>query len=110
MEDLQKQLLHLLAPEINEKETGKAEIIQIFSIRGEQILGCRVQTGVLRKGDLVHLKRADQLLADAKVVSLKQGKTDIDSVSENVEFGLVLDKPATVVVGDVVLAYQIVED
>jgi translation initiation factor IF-2 len=110
LEDLQKQLLKLLAPEINEKETGRAEVIQIFSIRGEQILGCKVQSGVLRKGDLIHLKRGEPVIGDAKAVSLKQGKTDVDSVTEDIEFGLVLDKPQAAVVGDTVAAYQVIED
>ena len=31
-------------------------MIQIFSIRGSQILGSKVQSGVLRKGDLKAIK------------------------------------------------------
>lgn len=111
LEDMQKRLLRLLAPEINEKETGKGEILQIFNIRGDQILGCKVLSGFLRKGDAVHIKRADETIADGKIVSLKQGKTEIATAEKETECGLVLDKPVpSAVVGDFVIAYQVVED
>ncbi len=108
LEDIQKKLLRLLAPDINEHETGRAEVIQIFSIRGEQVLGCKVMSGLIRKGDTIHLKHGDTVLGDAKILSLKQSKTEINTADEGLEFGLQLDKPiAAVLVGDLVTAFTV---
>ena len=110
LEDLQKQILRLIDPAINEKTTGKGEIIQVFNIRGDVILGCRVLDGFLRKGDLVHVKRGEQVLADVKITSLKQGKIDIDSAEKDTECGLQIDKKVAVVVGDMLVPYQVIEE
>jgi translation initiation factor IF-2 len=55
IEDMQKQILKLIEPTIDEVVTGEAEILQIFDMKGMKIAGCRVKTGELKKTDQFHL-------------------------------------------------------
>lgn len=106
LDELQLRILRLIEPDLDERELGSANVLQIFNIRGTVILGCTVSSGRIRKGETLHLKRGEKVLADAKAISLKQGKTDVDMVETGTEFGLVLDKSPALQVGDTVVAFE----
>ncbi len=106
LDEMQLRILRLIEPNLDEKELGVATVKQIFDIRGVHILGCAVVKQRLRKGELVHIKRGDNVINDAKIVGLKQGKTDVDQVSQDEECGIVLDKGRDVQVGDTIVAYE----
>ncbi len=111
IEDLQKQQLKLLEPTIDEVVHGEIEILQIFEMRGERIAGCRVKTGELKKRDLLHLKRGDEIIADPKIKSMLHGKEEIDSVKAKSEFGCTFhQKKLDFQVGDMLIAYTVEED
>jgi translation initiation factor IF-2 len=109
LESIQNRILKLMEPTIDEEITGEGELLKIFDIRGEIILGTRVDTGVLRKGDNVHLRRGENVVGDAKIASLKQGKTDLDSVEAGQECGIVLNLGLKARVGDKLQAFVKVE-
>jgi translation initiation factor IF-2 len=106
LDEMQLRILRLIEPNLDEKELGIAQVKQIFDIRGTHIIGSAVTKLRIRKGDLIHVKRGDTIISDAKVVSLKQGKTDVDQVSVLEEGGIVLDKGMNVQVGDTLVAYE----
>jgi len=115
IEDLQKQILKLIDASIDEVEVGVAEILQIFEMRGERIAGCRVKTGEIKKTDLIHLKRGDEIVADPKIKSLMSGKQEIDSVKAKSEFGVTFrnqkkGKTVPFEVGDIIQAYKVDEE
>ncbi|NCN50820.1 MAG: translation initiation factor IF-2 [Candidatus Pacebacteria bacterium] len=111
IEDLQKQQLKLLEPTIDEVVHGEIEILQIFEMKGEHIAGCRVKTGELKKRDLLHLKRGDEIIADPKIKSMLHGKEEIDSVTAKSEFGCTFhNKKLDFQVGDMLIAYTIEDD
>jgi translation initiation factor IF-2 len=110
LEDLQKQMLKLIEPTIDEVVQGEAEILQIFEMRGERIAGCRVITGELKKTDRFHLKRADQIIADPEVKSIMHGKEQIESVKAKSECGITFkQKKVDFEVGDKLVAYRVEE-
>ncbi len=111
LEDLQKQMLKLIEPTIDEEVQGEAEILQIFDMKGEHIAGCRMITGELKKTHLLHIKRGEEIIADPELKSLMHGKEQIDSVKAKNEFGMTFkQKKLDFQVGDKIIAYVIKED
>ncbi len=112
LEEVEKAISRMLAPDQLEEVTGKAELLQVFHMRGETILGCRVEEGYVRKNDLIRLKREENTVYEGKIVSVKQGKTDLDSVEAGEECGLIVstksaDEPQA---GDILIAYKIISE
>jgi len=115
IEDLQKQILKLIDATIDEVELGVAEILQIFEMRGERIAGCRVKTGEIKKTDLIHLKRGEEIILDPTIKSIMHGKEEIDSVKAKNECGITFrpqkkGKTIPFEVGDLIVAYRVDED
>lgn len=115
IEDLQKQILKLIEPGIDEVVTGEAEILEIFEMKGERIAGCRVKTGEIQKNDLLHLKRDGEVVADPKIKSMMHGKEEIDKVTAKSECGITFRKLARgkeilFQVGDMIVAYQVEDE
>ncbi len=110
IEDLQKQMLKLLEPTIDEVITGEAEILQVFEMRGERIAGIRVKTGELKKHDLFHLKRGEETVANPVIKSMMHGKQEIDKVTAKSECGLTFkNRKLDFAVGDLLVAYRVEE-
>jgi translation initiation factor IF-2 len=108
LEDLQKQMLKLIEPTIDEVVLGEAEVLQLFEMKGERIAGCRMITGELKKTDLVHLKRDDKIISDPEIKSLMHGKEQIDSVKAKNEFGMTFKKKKEdFQIGDKLVAYRV---
>jgi len=111
LEDLQKEMLKILEPTIDEEVTGEAEILQIFDMKGEKIAGVKVKTGEIKRSDLFHLKRGDEIITNPVVKSMKHGKEDILVVKTKNEAGLTFkNKSMDFQVGDVIVAYKKVDE
>lgn len=111
IEDLQKQMLKLLEPTIDEVVLGEAEILQIFEMRGERIAGCKVLSGEIKKNNFFHLKRNDVIITDPTPKNMMQGKEDITSVKAKAEFGITFrNKKLDFQVGDVLVAYTVLDE
>jgi translation initiation factor IF-2 len=110
LEDLQKQMLKLVEPTIDEVVQGEAEVLQIFDMKGERIAGCKMITGEMKKNDLLHLKRGDEIIANPEIKNLMHGKEQIESVKAKNEFGMTFkQKKLEFQVGDKVVAYRVEE-
>ena len=107
IEYIEKRVMKLLEPTIDEQETGVAQVMAVFEIRGEVIAGCKVISGKIDKGALVHLERDQKNIADAKISSLKQGKIDVNQVEEKAECGIVLSPAIDIKVTDRIKSYII---
>lgn len=107
IEDLQKQQLKLLEPTIDEVVLGEAEILQMFEMKGDRIAGMRVKTGEIKRHDLFHLKRGEEIVANPVVKSMMHGKEEIQSVKAKNEFGATFkNRKLDFQVGDVLVAYR----
>jgi translation initiation factor IF-2 len=110
LEDLQKQMLKLLEPTIDEIVTGEVEILQIFDMKGERIAGSRVITGEIKRTDLIHLKRGEEIIADPEIKMMMHGKDSIDIAKAKSEFGMTFkQKKIDFQVGDHLIAYHVEE-
>lgn len=111
IEDLQKQMLKLMDSTIDEVELGQAEILQIFEIKGVKIAGVRVKTGELSVGDLAHIKRGDDTIANAQIHGMQHGKDEVTKVTSKSEAGITFkSKKVEFQVGDLVVAYKVEDE
>lgn len=107
IEDLQKQMLKLMEPTIDEVKTGEAEVLQIFEMHGQRIAGARVITGEIKKTDKLHIVRNDVIVGDPQITAMQRGKEEIDSAKAKSEFGITFrQKKSDVQVGDKLVAYH----
>jgi translation initiation factor IF-2 len=110
LEELQKQMLKLMEPTIDETVVGEALVLQVFNIRGEFIAGCRVKTGQIKQGDLLHIKRGDQIVSDTSVRSIMQGKVTTELVKADTECGITFrHKKIQCEPGDIIVSYTVEE-
>ena len=78
LENLEKKVLKILEPTIDEEILGKLEIIAEFHIKEAHIAGCKIKKGVINKKDKLHLKRKNKILADARIKSFQKEKQEIE--------------------------------
>jgi translation initiation factor IF-2 len=106
LEDLEKKVLKILEPTIDEQVLGTAEIIAEFKIEKQRITGAKVISGVITKQDTIHLKRGETILGDCRIRSMKKGKLDMDKVKEKEEFGAILSPPLDFNKGDMLISFK----
>jgi translation initiation factor IF-2 len=106
LEDLEKQALKLLEPNIDEEVIGKAKIIAEFNIKGNHIAGSKIIQGKIKKANPVHLEREGKILADAQIKSIQKEKKEIEEASSGSEIGLVLKPDLDFKMGDVIISYK----
>lgn len=93
LKDLQNKKEESLGPKII--EVGQAKILKVFNFSGTIVYGTVVLSGKIKLGDNVN---------NSKVVSLKNGKSDVDEVKKDQEFGLVLKPNFELKEGDIITA------
>lgn len=107
IEDLQQSMLKLMDATFDEVVTGEAEVLQIFEMKGETIAGVRVKIGELKKSDLLHLKRGEEIIANPVLKSMRHGKDEIDRIGTKNEGGLTFkNKKLDFQIGDTIVAYK----
>lgn len=107
-DDIKKALEGLLDPEQRQVSTGRALVLQTFSIsRMGMIAGCRVLSGTIERNSRVRLIRDQKVLNDYGLASLKRVKDDVREVREGMECGIRLENFNDVKEGDLLEAYRI---
>lgn len=106
LEYIEKKILKLMEPTIDEEELGKATILKVFEMNGAKIAGCKVESGRFETGDTIHLNKADGTVKDARVKSMRIGKGEVKKVEAGVECGILLFPNLDVSEKDVIIAYK----
>lgn len=111
LDDVKKAMAGLLAPIRREVAMGKLEIREVFSIpKVGAIGGCMVTDGkVTRRAHLRVIRDAVQVY-EGKVGSLRRFKDDVSEVQQGYECGLQVAGWNEMRPGDVVEAYDVVEE
>lgn len=99
----------LQSPQSQEEILGRAEILAEFQFKDAKIAGCRVIEGRLVRGDLVKLKRNNELLGQTRIKSLRHLKTEIDKADKGHECGVLFDKQLDFRQGDFIISYKVHE-
>ena len=92
-------------PHLEEKISGIAKILAIFSINNSQIAGSKIESGQIRLGDKIHLIRGEQIVADSRIKSLKKGKDAVETVKTGEEFGAILSPAIDFKAGDMIVSF-----
>ncbi len=110
IEDVDKALRGMLAPELEEVLLGRAEVRQLFNIpKVGVVAGCYVQEGKLLRGANVRLYRGDEIVHEGKITSLKRFKEDVKEVASGYECGVGIEGYSGWQVGDIIEAYVMEE-
>ncbi|MFA9431271.1 translation initiation factor IF-2 [Egicoccus sp. AB-alg2] len=110
IEDIERAVKGLLAPEFREQIIGEAEVREIFKVpRAGFVFGCMVTRGEIQRDAGVRVIREGVVIAEDKMTSLRRFKDDVREVREGFECGIGLEKFQDVKEGDVFEAYVTVE-
>lgn len=103
LEDLEKQMLSLLQPEIKQVEIGKAEVRQVFTIgKTTKIGGCYVTEGKIQRGKTAKLVRDGEVVFEGTIDQLKRFKDDVKEVATGFECGISFAKFNDLQEGDII--------
>lgn len=105
LEYVEKKVLKLMEPTIDEEVLGQGTILKIFDIDGDHIAGTRVDSGRLAVGDTIHLKRVE-LTKEAKIRNLRIGKNDTKEVSAGGECGVFFSPNLDIKEKDLIIPYK----
>jgi translation initiation factor IF-2 len=106
IEDVEKALKGMLAPEYTEKPIGKAVVLQVFSLsKGTKIAGSRVTEGEVRRNGKIRVTREKDIVYEGEVSSLKHEKEDVREVRTGFDCGIGFKNFSDVQVGDVLDCY-----
>ena len=103
IEDIEKAMKGLLAPEYKEVLLGHAEVRNTFRITGAgTVAGCYVQDGKMQRNAQVRLLRDNIVVFEGKLNSLKRFKDDAKEVAAGYECGISFDGYNDIKEGDVI--------
>lgn len=108
LDDLQKEILKMLEPTIDEEELAKANIIAEFTVKGSKIAGCEIISGKVTPGDKIHLIRKKETIADAKIKSINKGKETVSRVIKGEQCGISFTTDLEFQPKDKIVAYKII--
>ncbi len=110
-DDLKLALEGMLAPKIEEKSKGRAEVRKTFKVsRVGTIAGCFVNDGVINRHDKVRIVRDGVIIRDGNdIQTLKRHKDDTNEVRSGFECGIKLAGFDDIKEGDIIEAYEYIE-
>lgn len=110
IEDVEKALKGMLAPERKEVFLGRAEVRQLFRVpRVGVVAGCYVQEGRIMRGASARVLRDSEVVHEGKITSLKRFKEDVKEVQAGYECGVGIEDFNDWQEGDLLEAYTIEE-
>jgi len=110
LEEVEAALKGMLKPEFEERQTGAAEIMEIFrSSKFGNIAGCLVREGTMKRNSKVRITRGGNVIGEASLDTLRRFKDDATEVREGFECGIGLGKFNDIQVGDRIESFEMFE-
>ncbi|HEY6674689.1 MAG TPA: translation initiation factor IF-2, partial [Rubrobacteraceae bacterium] len=110
LEEIEAAMRGMLAPEIEERETGTAEVRQTFRVPNVGVVaGCYVTSGEIFRNNRVRVVRDGIVVYEGNIASLKRFRDDVRSVREGFECGIGVENFNDVKEGDVLEFFETVE-
>ncbi len=107
IEDLTKQVVEMLTPEILRNDLGRVKILAVFRTEKEKmIIGGNVAEGKIKDGAQFEIKRGDDMVGTGQVLELQQNKIKSKEVLRGSEFGTVIKSNIKVEAGDVLVVFE----
>ena len=103
LEDIEKTMLSLLSPEIEDVELGKAEVRAVFTVgKTTRIAGCYVTEGKIVRSKTARVLRDGIEIFKGEIDQLKRFKDDVKEVKEGFECGISFAKFNDIQEGDII--------
>ncbi len=110
IEDIEKAMKGLLAPEFRENVLGHAEVRSVFKITGVGIVaGSYVTDGLIQRNAQVRLMRDNVVVYEGKLTSLQRFKDAVKEVKDGYECGVCLENYTDIKEGDVIECFVMEE-
>lgn len=110
IEDVQKAMEGMLAPDYKEVINGRAEIRVVYKVpKVGNVAGCYVLEGKISRNNDIRLIRDNIVIHEGKIDSLKRFKDDAREVSEGFECGIGIEKFGDIKEGDIIEAFSMEE-
>ncbi len=109
LEDVKGAMEGLLPPTLVEKTHGKAEVRQLFKVKGIAVAGCYVTEGKVVRNAKMRVLRDGAMIWDGKMSTLKRFKDDAKEVLEGFECGISLEGYNDVKEKDILECYELEE-
>jgi translation initiation factor IF-2 len=110
LEEIEAAMRGMLAPEIQERETGTAEVRQTFRVPNVGVVaGCYVTSGEIFRNNRVRVVRDGTVVYQGNIASLKRFRDDVRSVRDGYECGVGVENFNDVKEGDVLEFFETVE-
>jgi translation initiation factor IF-2 len=110
LDDVKKAMSQLLAPKVEEKYLGKAEIRQLFTVPKLGIIaGSYVVDGKIVRSERARIKRGNAVVHEGTFASLKRFKDDAREVAAGFECGIGFVSFTDFQAGDIIECFELVE-
>ena len=110
LEEIEAAMRGMLAPDIEERETGTAEVRQTFRVPNVGVVaGCYVTSGEIFRNNRARVVRDGTVVYEGNIASLKRFRDDVRSVRESFECGIGVENFNDVKEGDVLEFFETVE-
>jgi len=110
IQDVEKALEGMLAPEFKEVVYGHAEVRQVISIpKGGVVAGSYVQDGKITNSSQIRVTRSGIVIHEGTIESLRRFKDDVKEVATGYECGISIEKFRDVKEGDILEAFGMEE-
>ena len=107
IEDVEKAMTGLLAPDIKEVELGKTEVREVFKIsKVGQVAGCYVVEGKITRDSQIRVVRDGILVHEGKLSGLRRFKDDVKEVAEGYECGISIANFNDIQEGDIIESFR----
>lgn len=104
---LKQEIEERIPSEVGRSELGKAKILKIFKREGaKQIVGGRVEEGVIKKGAKVEIQRMKEIIGAGTILELQRNKTPAGEVERGSEFGVLADVKPAIEEGDTLIIFE----
>jgi translation initiation factor IF-2 len=111
LEEVEAMMMGKIKIKMIEKILGQFEIRQIFKLtKAGVVAGGMVTTGMMMNQAMIRLLRNGSIVHEGKISSLKRMKDEVKEVKTGFECGVAIENFHEMKVGDVIEAYQMVEE
>jgi translation initiation factor IF-2 len=109
--DVKEAMAGMLAPVTREVYLGQAEVRETFNVpKFGTIAGCFVLDGKLKRNAMVRLLRDGVVMTTSRLNSLKRFKDDVKEVAKDYECGAGLENYNDIKIGDIIEAFEEVQE
>lgn len=107
---VKKAISGALAPEIQEKVLGLAQVRDVFtSSKSGTVAGCMIIEGIVKRNYPIRVLRDNVVVFEGQLESLRRFKDDVGEVRNGMECGIAIKNYSDVKVGDQIEVYERIE-